>query len=852
MLLGFVVIILLAFWLRVYDLNTLAPGIHYDEARNIVRAWRVSHGYGTGWLLDDIPEPFDMLGRGIFFVFVGASLFAARLYTVFLHVIAVAGTIGATRALFWQHRQRDAMALAAGLTLATIPSATIFARTALRTNAVPTMMMIALMMLVWAWRTKKTGYYGLAGIFTALSAMFYLSGLIYPPIILFLLILTFVIHRQTWPGLRKLAVMGIAGFITFLPWLYLFIRIPGWLTNRAGPSEYAAVQDDPTLIFRNLRIILELIYMPFPGYPPVGYHFAPRYNAFQSAFLNIPLQMLLVAGVIYCLWNWRKMGGLAPLVMGVGIILPAAITADPRITSRMVPWFPALALLVGAGVGLIFSALSTLETLFKQAGSQLQNLRRLAWMALAALCIFSAIDTYRSVTYHFHDEPTLFEHPTDTYGIDWNYHIRLREMMAYLAEADQPIYFPHNLLNYPISVAFSRLIDFPTVHGYDGRILPTGEIIVPADLTYSSPDINRPTSYVLVLPDTGEMILLPPFKTFAELQALETHVTETGEPILDDSGWLLGHRLPISASNNPFSTLQSLPPANIEPLAVFENNLELVDLAAPDHIIPGEWVQVTLYWRLRERTRTDYFTYLQVVENDVNRRGGQDDYFSGIHRWLFPTVMWPPGEIIPDVRWVFVFPDVPTGGYRFAIQVHKYPGPEKVSFTNRYGAKEQDGSLIAGQTWVQSIPLPEPDEQAVAMDAVFGDTLQLTHATIEPPLASLQPGASVTVTLFWQALSPTALDYTLFLHVFDAGGNFVTQQDTALYEQRFPTSTWYAGAKVVTTHTLQIPENAVAPYHIDIGWYLWPSLQPLSVMQEGKAIPENVIILKPGWQFIGG
>jgi hypothetical protein len=439
-LLAFTSIIFLAFYLRVYDLNTIAPGLHYDESRNVIRAWRVSQGYGVGWVLDDIPEPFEAYGRGIYFIFAGPTIFSARTLTVFLHLLAVAAVIAAARGLYWHHPYRDVIGLTAGLTLATIPAATIFGRTLLRTNWVPAMSMLALMMLVWAWRTRKTSYYTLAGIFTALAAMFYLSGLVYPPIIALLTLLTFIMHRPSWPGLRKLALMGIAALITFLPWLYFYIRIPHWLSYRAGPSEYEAVRSNPALILRNFKIILETLYIPIQGYPEVGYHFAARYNAFRAPFLNPPLLGLFLAGVVLCAWRWRRIGGLAPLIIGAGIIMPAALTADPRITSRLVPWFPALALIAGSGAGLVFNLISV-------------RARTVAWIALGVLCVYSGIYTYRAVTYHFHDEATLFDHPIDTTGIDWNYHIRLRELMAYVADANHPVYFPHNLLNYPTTTA---------------------------------------------------------------------------------------------------------------------------------------------------------------------------------------------------------------------------------------------------------------------------------------------------------------------------------------------------------------------------------------------------------------
>jgi hypothetical protein len=262
-------------------------------------------------------------------------------------------------------------------------------------------------------------------------------------------------------------------------------------------------------------------------------------------------------------------------------------------------------------------------------------------------------------------------------------------------------------------------------------------------------------------------------------------------------------------------------------------------------VTPGQRVPVVLYWRLRETTGTDYFTFMELRCDEINRRGGQDDIFSGIYRWFYPTPMWRAGEIVPEVRWLTAFPDLPPGGYRLALRVHHFPGPEYPAFRYSARARERDGWLIAGATFYRPDPVATPGPAARTVDAALGGLVRLTHAEQSPALADLQPGEALTVRLFWETLVPPNEDYSLFLHLYDGTGERVAQRDTALHETGFPTSTWYAGARVVTTHRLDVPPDAVGPFSLRLGMYFWATGARLPATQAGTPLPDDQISLGP-------
>jgi hypothetical protein len=273
---------------------------------------------------------------------------------------------------------------------------------------------------------------------------------------------------------------------------------------------------------------------------------------------------------------------------------------------------------------------------------------------------------------------------------------------------------------------------------------------------------------------------------------------------------------------------------------VFDNRLELLGIDAPSGLTPGELIPVTLYWRLREGRGQDYYVRLQLWDYDNLSRGTQNDKYALMFRYLYPPVMWTPGEVITETRWLQIFDDAPSGGYRFAISANTYPGPTPVDVSPTSGSMAQEEWALVGQSAVS----PENYLAAEAtpeftINAVFGDQIRLLGATLD----SLEPGASANVQLAWVAIQPIGESYTLFLHVKDQAGNLVAQQDIMPFDGQFPTWAWPPGETIVTNHTLTVPAESTGPYTVSVGMYRYPSLERLTVVQDCTLAPDGVVVL---------
>ncbi len=102
--------------------------------------------------------------------------------------------------------------------------------------------------------------------------------------------------------------------------------------------------------------------------------------------------------------------------------------------------------------------------------------------------------------------------------------------------------------------------------------------------------------------------------------------------------------------------------------------------------------------------------------------------------------------------------------------------------------------------------------------AVFGNNeIALLDYRIVGPL---QHGATLRVTLTWQALRPIDHDYTVFVHAVNEDGKTYAQEDGKPQEGTLPTIKWQPGQVLLDTHTIQIDVDGPREgYHLELGLY---------------------------------
>ncbi len=116
----------------------------------------------------------------------------------------------------------------------------------------------------------------------------------------------------------------------------------------------------------------------------------------------------------------------------------------------------------------------------------------------------------------------------------------------------------------------------------------------------------------------------------------------------------------------------------------------------------------------------------------------------------------------------------------------------------------------------------------------FGDRIVLAGVGLAPPVVAA--GATLTVTLLWEARAPTGVDHNLFLRLEQPDGRAVGQFDGPPLDNSYPTDRWRPGERIVQIVALPVAADAAAGMAVlRAGWYDWRSLQRLPVAGDDDA-----------------
>lgn len=128
--------------------------------------------------------------------------------------------------------------------------------------------------------------------------------------------------------------------------------------------------------------------------------------------------------------------------------------------------------------------------------------------------------------------------------------------------------------------------------------------------------------------------------------------------------------------------------------------------------------------------------------------------------------------------------------------------------------------------------------RTLSVNATLGDVARLL--TAEADRGTLRPGETLHITFRWQALRPVQNRYSVFVHLVNARGQIVTQDDSEPARGNRPTSTWTAGEVIADAHALTLPADAApGEYRVLVGLYLPEANERVPVVQSGRADSEG-------------
>jgi len=660
-LVALVLIVLVAAFFRLYDLDELPPGLHYDEAFYGIDAVSILQGreYPIFLMENFGREPLFSYLVAVSFYSLGVSALSIRAVSAVAGIVTVPTLYFLVKEIFSQGEDSASRyrGLLAAFILATSYWHVNFSREGLRAILVP---LFEVLTFYFLWRGIRRGEelsFTCSGFFLGASLYTYQAARLLPPFLVLFLAYRLLLNKGFWRGYgRGLLLLFAVALITFAPLGYYFLRHPAGFTLRTGQASVVTPGEGwdkaARTILTNTAKSLAMFSLRGDDDPRNNLPGRPALDAFLSVgfLLGITLALLRIEKPEYVF-----------LVLWLGIMLVPTILSDyaPHY-KRAIGVTPALAILTANGI----LALKEGVQRFTQRKTTLiqRGVYFITLLAIGGGLVGSALDTY-------HD---YFKTWGKEDGLYYSFDVGMVSMAEYVGRlpSDEKVYLSPLRATLP-TIVFT-LGEEGRLKSYDGRLCQ----VLPG---HHSEDA---TTYLVVVREDGRSL------------ALLQRYWPQGNVVEEFHDWEGGSY--AVAYQVPAGSEMAVEPQN--PLAVnLDDKVRLLgyDLEAESYK-PGQVIGMTLYWQVLTPMEEDYtvFTHLLGSYNPLTNGslwGGHDTRPGG---GTYPTTVWEAGEIVIDEYRIPIQADAPPGEYQLEVGVYHLATMERLPVLDDSGAVRDDRILL--------------------------------------------------------------------------------------------------------------------------------------------------------------
>jgi hypothetical protein len=249
-----------------------------------------------------------------------------------------------------------------------------------------------------------------------------------------------------------------------------------------------------------------------------------------------------------------------------------------------------------------------------------------------------------------------------------------------------------------------------------------------------------------------------------------------------------------------------------QPLQVeFDERMRLLgyNVSGDAALLPGEAVSVDLFWQAQAAPGQDYYPRLQLLDTQDTMLAELAEKPVG---GTYPTAWWRAGELVRDPHTLPIPATVPAGSYRLALSLTRADSSE---------TETSSGQTVVdlGQIQVQGRETRfEPTEPEHAQVARFGTSVELIGHDLREVVRA--PGSPLEVTLHWHTLETPDRNYHTFVHLLDANGDILAQDDGPPGGGKPPIMGWLPGEYLTDARSLRLPfDLADGEYRLGVGFY---------------------------------
>ncbi len=803
--------LLMAFWLRVYELSESPPGISNDEAIYLIDTFNVARGGSFTWFEHGRPEPGFQLILSTTTRFFGGNPFAVRLTPIFLSLLTIATVYWATiqvvsdRPLI--HRQFAGL-IASGALMTSLGFITL-SRAIER--GVPQILFMALFIgaLALFGRKKRPRDAIFAGVALSGTIYFYTAGLALPAVLAPVGLWFILFQPRKWRAwLPRFVLMGITVAILTAPWSITLLTNSSLILDRAGEVRGTGLTIDRAISLTWGHLLIE-------GDPN------PQYNtASQPMILSLfqPFFILGLVGLLARVKNPTSVAIITFLALGA---LPPLLTNEPIHGIRAIGMFGAFPFIVGLGAVV---ALWLIERILSPQYLPIWSILAIGYLSIAtshANQIYAKYWTSPPLTRVYVDALTVGE---------WYFRQDRRDVARWLMRQNQPVLMPMDELNLPTIRAWTihRIPHLQTAN--DDFELPNNtRLFVPWQI--ETDDLRRDTRlYALVNDDT--ITLLPPLSSIIHAQLLD--IAQTGDELIRGRrNYLNFMGYNIVLPDNFTLMFDDNTHTSDTPLADFADGaVNITEWRGADTIqgVAGEKLTYFVRWN-GDKLDQRYFTVLQLHTQEADNKASAADISLA---YVYPNMIWDEA-LFPFIEYRLVLSEnLPFGAYRLVAGMYDAKTRTNVNATSVWG---HPMSTLATIGWVKVAhpPMTIP-ENSMPINAILDDKIALRGA-----IMNTQDDNQLAINLYWEAITHRPnIDATLFIQVF-SGDTRIGQVDTRPMNGQYPTMIWDAGEIVMTEHTISLDSPIDENTYLLIGMYTFPSLERLPVTVDNIPHPDNVI-----------
>jgi hypothetical protein len=797
-----IVTLLIAAFLRLWQLDTLPPGLHYDEAADTIIAQQIARGESAPIFVAAYTgkEVLFFYWAAAWMKLIGPTVFAMRLAAAMLGILTVAITYWAVRELFascllhpaseTKSKMQDAGGnFIAGLVMMFIATSfwhVVMSRLGFRSISEPLIQALALATLFRGVRLNRWRWIAIAGALVGLNLYTYLAARLFPLAIaaIFLFLIAFDRGQRRLRFAQFVVVTGTALFV-FAPLGLYFLNNPSAFLTRI--QQVAPQAEQTSALLENIGRALGMFFLSGDPYIRFNLPDRPLFTIVWGGFFIIGLITALV-GVFRGQTVWRKTAYFSVIVTTLIMLLPTALAVNEITPSnlRAIGMMPLVFVFPALGVWWVIKRMRD-----EGGGMKLWLMRpHLITLIILTVLLVSGVET--SIVYfgQYVREPQLYVQSDGD----------LADIAKWLNNHDtqgEPVYLAALHYRHPTVAALSEKYgDLKWIAGNRGVVLPNG----PGYLFFARLGLPDEQWLQKVLPGTAliDAPRAPDGETNYRLYHLDAQPAITPQVKLEVN----------------FGNIIELTGYDVEhPSTTPRAHSERSEAESKNARGSAQDARVTLYWRvLNQADRGDYSTFAQLRDAQGFEwgKGGSFDY---------PSEQWTPGEIIVNRIDVPISAGAPPGDYELRVG---WFSPETQQRLNVVAA---DGGF--GGTVAQLKPIP--------IEQVTTDAAQLNIGTrldwgVRPGLKLLgytqttseaQTGAPIDVTLYWYS-DASLNDEPVTLQLASCGCARQPVTKTVLtatvpVQGSYPFNLWQPGEIVADRYRLRVPfDLASGDYTLEV------------------------------------